>query len=169
MYRHAHRVSTTTNMKTATVTEIKKELTHQSSKELIALCLRLSKFKKENKELLTYLLFETNESDYIIAVKEDITQQFNEINTSSYYFIKKSVRKILRLTKKHIRYTQNKETEIELLLYFCEELKNMRPSMTKNVSLQNIFDRQILLIKKAITKLHKDLQYDYNLELEELI
>ena len=156
-------------MKTATVTEIKKELAHQSSKELIALCLRLSKFKKENKELLTYLLFETNESDYIIAVKEDITQQFNEINTSSYYFIKKSVRKILRLTKKHIRYTQNKETEIELLLYFCEELKNMRPSMTKNVSLQNIFDRQILLIKKAITKLHKDLQYDYNLELEELI
>ena len=156
-------------MKTATVTEIKKELTHQSSKELIALCLRLSKFKKENKELLTYLLFETNESDYIIAVKEDITQQFNEINTSSYYFIKKSVRKILRLTKKHIRYTQNKETEIELLLYFCEELKNMRPSMTKNVSLQNIFDRQILLIKKAIAKLHEDLQYDYNLKLEELI
>ncbi|HIE45452.1 MAG TPA: hypothetical protein EYG80_02880 [Flavobacteriaceae bacterium] len=156
-------------MKTATVTEIKKELAHQSPKELIALCLRLSKFKKENKELLTYLLFETNESDYIIAVKEDITQQFNEINTSSYYFIKKSVRKILRLTKKHIRYTQNKETEIELLLYFCEELKNMRPSMTKNVSLQNIFDRQILLIKKAIAKLHEDLQYDYNLELEELI
>ena len=156
-------------MKTATVTEIKKELTHQSSKELMALCLRLSKFKKENKELLTYLLFETNEADYINAIKDDITQLFSEINTSSYYFIKKSVRKILRLTKKHIRYTQNKETEIELLLYFCQQLKDLRPSMTKNVSLQNIFDRQIILIKKAISKLHEDLQYDYNLELDTLI
>ena len=156
-------------MKTATVTEIKKELAHQSPKELIALCLRLSKFKKENKELLTYLLFETNETDYILAIKEDISQLFNEININSYFYIKKSVRKILRLTKKHIRYTQNKETEIELLLYFCEELKNMKPSMTRNVSLQNIFDRQVILIKKAITKLHEDLQYDYTMELERLV
>jgi uncharacterized protein (UPF0335 family) len=156
-------------MKPATVTQIKKELAHQSSKELIELCLRLSKFKKENKELLTYLLFETDEADYITAIKEDITQLFTKINTNSYYFIKKSVRKILRLTKKHIRYTQNKETEIELLLYFCEQLKSIKPSMTKNVSLQNIFDRQILLIKKNILKLHEDLQYDYNLELENVI
>ena len=155
-------------MKTATVTQIKKELAHQSQSELIALCLRLSKFKKENKELLTYLLFETNEADYISAVKEDMVQQFSEINTNSYFYIKKSVRKILRLTKKHIRYTLNKETEIELLLYFCHLLKEMKPSMTRNVSLQNIYDRQIVLIKKTIAKLHEDLQYDYKLELENL-
>ena len=156
-------------MKPATVPQIKKELIHLSQKELIALCLRLSKFKKENKELLTYLIFETNEADYIESIKEEITQQFSQINTSSYYFIKKSVRKILRLTKKHIRYTQNKETEVELLLYFCEQLKTMQPSMKNNVSLQNIFNRQIILIDKAIVKLHEDLQYDYNLALENLV
>ena len=156
-------------MKPATVPQIKKELIHLSQKELIALCLRLSKFKKENKELLTYLIFETNEADYIESIKEEITQQYSQINTSSYYFIKKSVRKILRLTKKHIRYTQNKETEVELLLYFCEQLKTMQPSMKNNVSLQNIFNRQIILINKAIVKLHEDLQYDYNLALENLL
>lgn len=156
-------------MKTATVTQIKKELVHQTQKELIELCLRLSKFKKENKELLTYLLFETKEEDYITSIKEVVLEQFNQINTSSYYFIKKSVRKILRLTKKHIRYTQNKETEIELLLYFCTQLKHIKPSMNKNVSLENIFERQIIIIQKVILKLHEDLQYDYNLELEELI
>lgn len=156
-------------MKPATVPQIKKELAHLSKIELIELCLRLSKFKKENKELLTYLIFETNEVDYIESIKEEIDEQFKQINTSSYYFIKKSVRKILRLTKKHIRYTQNKETEVELLLYFCEQLKNMQPSMTKNVSLQNIFDRQIILINKALLKLHEDLQYDYRLVLEKLL
>jgi len=155
-------------MKTATVTEIKKELTHQSPKELIELCLRLAKFKKENKELLTYLLFETSEAAYISAIKEEITQLFEEINTSSYFYIKKSVRKILRITKKYIRYSQNKETEIELLIYFNQELKKIKKPISRNLTLQNIFDRQIFTIKKAILKLHEDLQYDYNLELEEL-
>jgi len=45
----------------------------------------------------------------------------------------------------------------------------MRPSMYKNVSLTNIYNRQILSIKKTINTLHEDLQYDYNLELDELI
>ena len=47
-------------MKTATVTVLKKELKYKSNDELLNLCLTLSKFKKENKELLTYLLFEAS-------------------------------------------------------------------------------------------------------------
>lgn len=157
-------------MKTATITELKKELVHQSQKELVTLCLHLAKFKKENKELLTYLLFEvSNEEAFITSIKNEIEFQFTQINTSSYYFMKKSIRKILRMTKKFIRYSKKKETEIALLIYFCIELKNIRPSMTKNVSLQNIFDRQIVMIKKAIATLHEDLQYDYRMELEEMM
>ncbi|MCF6348759.1 MAG: hypothetical protein L3J20_10740 [Flavobacteriaceae bacterium] len=156
-------------MKAATISQLKKELSHQSKEELLELCLRLSKFKKENKELLTYLLYEAdNEAGYIESVKAEIDTQFELINTSSYFYIKKSVRKILRMTKKYIRYSKNKETEAELLLHFCRVLKEMRPSMTRNVSLQNIFNRQILLIKKTVNTLHEDLQYDYNLELDEL-
>ena len=155
-------------MKTATVTQLKKELKHHSQAELIALCLRLSKFKKENKELLTYLLFETDEDLYIQSVKKEISTLFYEINTSSYYFIKKSIRKILRNTKKYIRYSQKKETEIELLLHFNSELKKVKKPIARNVTLQNIFDRQLITIKKSILKLHEDLQYDYNVELEEL-
>jgi len=156
-------------MKAATVNQLKKELSHQSKEELLELCLRLSKFKKENKELLTYLLYEAdNETGYIESVKSEIDEQFELINTSSYFYIKKSVRKILRMVKKYIRYSKNKETEAELLLYFCSVLKEMKPSMSRNVSLQNIFNRQILLIKKTVAGLHEDLQYDYNIELEEL-
>jgi len=41
--------------------------------------------------------------------------------------------------------------------------------MHRNTSLLNIFDRQVLTTKKVIDTLHEDLQYDYTLELEEII
>lgn len=157
-------------MKAATVREFKKELGNRSSLELLELCLRLSKFKKENKELLTYLLFEaSDEAAYVKSVKVDIKQQFELINTTSYYFIKKSVRKILRNTKTHIRYSKRKETEVELLIHFCAELKNVKPSIENNVVLSNILNRQILAIRKAISYLHDDLKYDYGNELDAIL
>jgi len=157
-------------MKAATIKELKQELGNRSQKELLELCLRLSKFKKENKELLTYLLYEeSDEAAFIQNVKSEIEQEFSLINTTSYYFIKKSVRKILRNTKKYIRYSKKKETEVELLIYFCSELKNMRPSIERNVPLKNILIRQIEAIKKAVSTLHEDLQYDYEVEMNEIL
>ncbi|NVK53524.1 MAG: hypothetical protein HWD85_11365 [Flavobacteriaceae bacterium] len=156
-------------MKAVTVKTIKEELNYKSTKELVDLCLRLSKFKKENKELLTYLLFEAADEDgYIESVKEEIDTQFKSINTKSYFYIRKSIRKILTLTKKYIRYSLKKETEVELLLYFCKKLKDFSPSITKSPRLLSTYNRQIALVQKAIKTLHEDLQYDYQLELEEL-
>lgn len=158
-------------MKAVTVKKIKDELAHKSSDELIALCLRLSKFKKENKELLTYLLFEAeNEESYIESVKEQLDVLFDKINRNSYFYIRKSVRKILTLTKKFIRYSKKKETEVELLMYFCEKLKAFEPkAIGESPRLAATFDRQIALIRKAIATLHEDLQYDYLLELDGLL
>lgn len=156
-------------MKAVPVVTIKKELKELSNEELTELCLRLSKFKKENKELLTYLLFESqNENDYIQSIKIFVDEQFEIINRDSYFYIKKSVRKILRLIKKFARYSLKKETEVELILYFCQKLKEFSPSIKNNVTLTNIFERQLLLAKKIISTLHEDLQYDYNLVIDEL-
>lgn len=156
-------------MKAIPLPEIKKELKTLSTQEIEALCLRLARFKKENKELLTYLLFEShNESGYIETVKTYMDEEFDLINTDSYFYIRKSVRKILRNVKKFIRYSQKKETEVELLLYFCEKLKDFKPSIKRSTQLFNMYNRQITLAKKTIDKLHEDLQYDYNLMLEEL-
>ena len=156
-------------MKAVTVKEIKTELSHYSQKELVELCLRLSKFKKENKELLTYLLFESsNEEGYISSIKLEIDEQFELVNTKTYYFIKKSVRKILRNIKTAIRYSKNKETEVELLLYFCKKLKDFKPSIHKNTVLKNLLDREIASIEKKMLVLHEDLQYDYGMALENL-
>jgi len=154
-------------MKAASVKQIKDELKHKSNEELIDLCLRLSKFKKENKELLSYLLYDLdNEAGYIKDIKVEIDEQFESINTQTFYFIKKSVRKILRNIKKYIRYSKKKETEVELLLYFTKKLSAMQPSIINNLTLYNIYKKQVELTKKAISALHEDLQYDYNEELE---
>lgn len=156
-------------MKAATAKEIKDELKFKSQDELMQLCLRLSRFKKENKELLTYLLFEAHDEDsYIAAVKTHLDTQFETINTDSYFYIKKSMRKILRELKKHIRYSLKTETEVELLLYFCEKLQEFRPSIKRNTVLTNMYHRQMELISNKLPKLHEDLQYDFKLELDEL-
>jgi len=157
-------------MKAVTVKELKIELSNRSPKELLELCLRLSKFKKENKELLTYLLFEAdNETAYIESVKKEIDEQFTLINTKSYYYIRKSMRKILTMIKKYVRYSKKKETEVELLLYFCTKVKRFTPSYKRSTRIKNMYNRQIEAIGKKLSGLHEDLQYDYGVELEELI
>ena len=157
-------------MKAASISEIRKELKDRGHQDLVALCLRLAKFKKDNKELLTYLLYEADdESGYIRTVQEEMDAQFDQITTRSYYFIKKSVRKILRNLKKYIRYSGNKQTEVELLMYFCRKLKNMSPPMRRSTVLVNMYEGQIRMIRKAMAKLHEDLQFDYEEELAELV
>lgn len=156
-------------MKAATVSQIKKELAYRSQEELLELCLRLSKFKKENKELLTYLLFESiDEEEYIQNIKTEIDSEFNAINTKNFFYVKKSVRKILKLIKKYSRYSLKKETEAELMLYFLSKLKDLRPSIKRNTTLLKLYQRQLTSVKKLISALHEDLQYDYQQELEEL-
>ena len=156
-------------MTAASVVQIKKELKHRDPEELLQLCLRLARFKKENKELLTYLLFESDsESGYIETVKAEIDAQFSTINTASYFYIKKSIRKILRTIKKYIRYSGNKETEVALLLYFCETLRDFSPSIKRNTTLMNLYERQLVFIAKKVDVLHEDLQYDYGVLLDEL-
>ena len=156
-------------MKTVTIKELKEELSDCAPKDLRDLCLRLARFKKENKELLTYLLFESSDEVlYVEGVKKEVDEQFEQINRKSYRFIKKSFSKILRSIRKYSRYSQKKETEVELLVYFCTKLKKFTPSIQKNTGLQNFYDKQIIVIRKKAFQLHEDLQFDYNVELERL-
>lgn len=156
-------------MKSAAVSELKKELSRRSFDDLVALCLRLAKFKKDNKELLTYLLLEADdENTYIERVKAEMAKQFEMVCSKNYRVMRKNVQKILRDTKRYIRYSQRKETEVELLLFFCSRLKAVVPPIDRDRTLQNIADRQIALIRKKIALLHEDLQYDFTQQLEEL-
>jgi len=129
----------------------------------------LARFKKENKELLTYLLFEAHDTDaYITSVKEEMALQFDAINRSNVYFVKKTLRKILRIANKFIRYSASAIVETELLIFFCGRVKAMGDPINKNPVISNIYQNQLKKINKSISAMHEDLQYDYQKEVSEL-
>lgn len=154
-------------MKSYTIQEVKEELNNISQQRVKELCLRLAKYKKENKELLVYLLFhEHDEQQYIGNVKSEMEMLFTEINTSSVYFTKKGLRKILRFVGRHIKYTGSKQAEAELLIHFCKLLMQSSIAVRKSNALHNLYLQQIKKIKIAVSSLHEDLQHDYLKEIE---
>ena len=156
-------------MKPASISDIKQELNNLAPAKLLDLCLRLAKYKKDNKELLNYLIFEAHdEQGYIIALKKQVEDDFEEINKSNLYFVKKSLRKILRNIAKHIRYTSSKQAEVELLVHFCHTLKNAGIPLKNSIVLNNLYQFQLKKVAKIIATLHEDLQYDYLKEVESL-
>ena len=156
-------------MKAATINELKQELVNLSPSKLSELCLRLARFKKENKELLTYLLFEAHDTPgYIQSVKAEMDLQFADINKSNVYFVKKTLRKILRFANKYTRYSGLAQVEIEVLIYFCTSMKELNVPITSNPVLSNIYLNQLKKINKALNGLHEDLQYDYQREIQAL-
>ncbi len=156
-------------MKTASLAEIKQELQNLTAKETMDICLRLARFKKDNKELLAYLLFEAhNVEAYTQQVKEMVNEKFKDVNTGNVYLAKKTLRKILRLINKHIKYVGSKQTEAELLIHFCLMLKNSGIRIHKNKALTNMYMQQVKKIKAALSALHEDIQYDFAKQVGEL-
>lgn len=156
-------------MKAASLADIKKELNQRNPEEVLAICLRLGRFKKENKELLTYLLFEAgDESSYVKLLQEDIEDMMEEINTTHLYYVKKGLQKIVRSLNKSLRYSGNKQTEVEVRLYFCQQIKESGIAITRHSVINNLYHREIKRIEKALGSLHEDLQADYRYELDKL-
>jgi hypothetical protein len=154
----------------SSIHEIKQELTAKKPGQLVELCLRLARFKKENKELLTYLLFEANDEEgYIRGVKTEIEELFATINLSHLYFAKKTLRKIVRVINKYTRYSASKQTEIELRLHFCSALKASGIPFARNTVITNIYDGQLKKIRALVAMLHEDLQYDYLKDINALL
>jgi hypothetical protein len=150
-------------MKAASIQEIKQELISLPPGKLADITLRLARSKKENKELLTFLLFEShNISGYIETVKKEMEAEFLDINVSHVYFAKKTIRKVLRTTNKFIRFPGSKLVEAELLLHFCKLVKDSGINIEKNPALKNLYQNQLKKIKTAMEGLHEDINYDLN-------
>jgi len=156
-------------MKAASANEIKQELKNSSPAILVELCLRLARFKKENKELLTYLLFEAHdEQAYITGVKAEIDEGFAELPRANAHLTKKSLRKILRTTTKYIRYTLSKQTEAELLIHYCSRLKSSGLLKSTGPAMHNLYLQQLKKINAVVDQMHEDLQHDYKKEIASL-
>lgn len=143
--------------------EIKKELKELEIPALQALCLRLAKYRKENKELLAYLLFFAHdEPGYVKNVKDEIDLLFSELSGRNLYITKKMLRKILRATNKHIRYSGLHQTELDLRIYFCGKVKSAGVPLASGTVLFNLYQQQLKKIAGVLNKLPEDFQADYS-------
>lgn len=157
-------------MKAASLHEVKKELQLLSVPELTDLCLALAKYKKDNKEYLAYLLFQSHDkSVFLNEVKAEVDTHFLELSPhTNLYYVKKSLRKLLRIILKFSKYLGDKALSAELYIYFCLKLKNSGIPFRQSQLLVNMYDQQIKKITALIGTLHEDLQNDYLIELEKI-
>lgn len=156
-------------MKPESISRIKKELLHLPPDTLVDYCIRLAKYKVENKELLNYLIYKGNDQAlFIEEVKQEIDLQFKNLNKTQLYLAKKTVRKVLRTTMKYIKFSGEKTTELELLIYFCKKLKVTGISLRQGTVLGNLYMRQQQRASKVMSMLHEDLQLDYADEMNQI-
>jgi len=154
-------------MSHASLNEIKKELQTLDEATLQTLCLRLAKHKKENKELLGYLLFDvSDEPGYIRTIKAEMDSLFDELPDRNLYIVKKMLRKILRIINKYIRYSGLPSTELDLRIYFCEKIKAENIPLTSGTVLFNLYHQQLKKISSVLDKLPEDFRADYSISLE---
>jgi hypothetical protein len=149
-------------MTSASLHDIKQELRTLKSQQLADLCLRLAKYKRENKELLSYLLYEAqDENQFIEHVKQETSYLFETIPNSNLYFVKKTVRKILRYVNKQIKFSSIKATEVDLRIFFCLKILEAKIPISKSPVLMNLYRQQLKKIDAVMDKLPEDLQADF--------
>jgi hypothetical protein len=154
----------------ATIQEIKKELEERSLKEVIAYCLTLAKYKKDSKEFLSYLLFESADPSLFSAkVKEEVDEHFSVLKAEkNLYFTKKSLRKILRIVTRYSRYASDNALTAEWLIYFCTKLNESGIPYQDSPVLVNMYQNQLKKIKSLVSGMHEDLQQDYTGDIQKL-
>jgi len=156
-------------MKAASLAEIKAALKEKTSTQVMELCLRLARHKKDNKELLTFLLFEADDKHgYIESIKREMEESFEEMNMGNLFWVKKSLRKVLRTINKYIKYAGDKQMEAELRIYFCSLIKKAKIPIQKSPLILNLYKGQLKKIEAALDTLHEDLQHDYDSDWEKV-
>lgn len=156
-------------MKPESLTILKKELkkcSHEESQEIV---LRLARAKKENKELLTYLLsYAEDAAEYGEDMQADLDLAFEDLSQRP-YFAAKSLRKMLRQVTKFKRFTKSDQYMVQLLLHFCEKtVEHFGPGL-RHLPTQGIIFRTMLKIRKTLDKMHEDLQADFRPHFEDIV
>lgn len=148
-------------MKTNGIAEIKKTIKNISQTELAEICLKLARLKKDNKEYIHFLLYESADPlAYAEDVKESLHDSLTNLNRHPGLKVKE-LRKHLRFLSRHIRYTSSTEVEITLIIWFAEMMITYAGVRQSNKALYSLFIRQIEKVRKSFPKLHEDLQFDY--------
>ncbi|NML20570.1 hypothetical protein HHL16_06775 [Pseudoflavitalea sp. G-6-1-2] len=156
-------------MHAASSDTIKTELKQLPPKQLLELLLRLARFKKENKELLTYLLFESaNESEYVEQVKKEIAGEMEEIDTLPGYQYKKQFRKVQRKINKPVKYIGSKSATAELYLHMATLISEKKKTTYLAPFLEKAVQQYTSKIEKLLPGIEDDLAADIRKKLKQI-
>ena len=152
-------------MKASSIRELKKSLSTLDHDELMEVCLRMTRFKVDNKELLTYLLdYSSDEQAYAARVCDAIDELFPYTGVTH----KKTLRKIVRLMNKWIRYSGDKETELQVRIHFCHQCIDRNVGLNTCRVKANLYATQVKKIDKVLEGVHPDLQFDFRSQMQGL-
>ena len=147
---------------------LKKELSGLERTELIAICARLARYKKENKELLAYLLLDADDPIlYAEKIKPLLDEPFEAPYHSAWAFAKR-LRKALRQIAKYHRFTGSARGEAELLMYLLQKFEgDWRRGITQ-AGIQKIILRCFEKIESLLEKMDEDYGSDFEEPLADL-
>ncbi|WP_137403766.1 hypothetical protein [Echinicola rosea] len=156
-------------MKLPSLANIKKELQHLTSEELVDLLMETAKFTKDNKQFVYFKVFgRENPQFFQQMVEEELAESFEAANMDHAYFAKKSAQANRRKLNKYLKFTKDKTVQLELIAYFCKALISYKYLEFDHQVIQNLYDLQVSKIQKIVSTLHPDLQFDYQLLVEEV-
>jgi len=157
-------------MKPATLVQIRKELETISPQRLMALTLRLIKLKSENKEFVSYLLFDEDQlSEYLADLKFEISEVLDCASFSQSLIAKKALRKCQKSITKHARYMGSKDAEAELYMFMIRKIHEKGINKYTHRTIQIIYLRCIERVKKLLPNIHDDLRGDFEIEIQNLL
>lgn len=143
------------------LSDLKKELSDLSKPELVNLCLRFARLKKENKELLSYLIYDADDPlFYAQKLKPEIAVPFEQPFQHAYY-LTKSLRKSLRIVSKYLRFTGNRQGETELLLHLVEQFHATWRYEYRYAALSKVIFRCLEKAEANLEKIAEDYRDDY--------
>ncbi|MFM7709422.1 MAG: hypothetical protein ACKO5C_00765 [Ferruginibacter sp.] len=151
------------------VQELRKRTADLQTSELIQLLSRLMRFKRENKELVAYELFVRDQPEvWFSEIRESFNSELETMNTSHPYFMKKTMRKLIRRAKTYARYAGDPAIESELFCGLLEVFNEHHLHVHPSDIVRKIYYDTFTRLEKNISKLHEDLQYDFERRLADL-
>lgn len=151
------------------ITEIKKAINFLDEKELKTLLLDIIGFATDNKRFAYFKLNEQQDEGFFLAeTKELLLQEFGKCHHTNYWTAKKLLQKLRGTLNKLIKFTKHKDQQLELIIYFCQQTEEFGYLRYRHPVIQNLFAVQLRRAESLVSKLHEDLQYDYEQQLEEL-
>ncbi len=136
---------------------------------LAAICYRMLQYKRENKELFHYLLYDQrDELSFRKKLISEIDMLFADVNKTSVYLAKKTIRKILRYMHKYLKFSGDALTAVEIIMHFCNSMNSLDLYWQDSKVMVNLYKGQLKKAERILLTLHEDLQYDYHLQMKTL-